>query len=276
MADSNALIAQLRAIAAPRSGKASDSAGPDDWLTQGAPAAQLHEIYGTEAEDGPAATGFAVALALAGQRVEPGQGGTPTVGHVAAPILWVRQQGRGDGRLHATGLLDLGLAPDALVLAEVPDPAALLRVAADAARCPGLGTVIVETHGRVPGLDLTATRRLMLAAESSGVTVLSVRLAAQVEPSAAASRWGVAAMPSRTLPGDVFGTPAPGRPAFLVECLRRRGGPAGTRWPVEWNRETRHFVTLPAREAALFGAGLPVVADRAVARDPAPSVRRAG
>jgi protein ImuA len=272
MADSNALIAQLRAITAPRSGRVSDSAGPDDWLMQGAPAAQLHEIYGMEAEDGPAATGFAVALALAGQK----QGDTTAIGHVAAPILWVRQQGRGDGRLHATGLLDLGLAPDALVLAEVPDPAALLRVAADAARCPGLGTVIVETHGRVPGLDLTATRRLMLAAEASGVTVLSVRLAAQVEPSAAASRWGIAAMPSRTLPGDVFGTPAPGRPAFLVECLRRRGGPAGTRWPVEWNRETRHFVTLPAQETALPGAGLPLVADRAVARNAAPSIRRAG
>ena len=266
MADSNALIAQLRAIAAPRSGRVSDSTGPDDWLMQGAPAAQLHEIYGTEAEDGPAATGFAVALALAGH----GRG------CATAPILWVRQQGRGDGRLHATGLLDLGLAPDALVLAEVPDPAALLRVAADAARCSGLGTVIVETHGRVPGLDLTATRRLMLAAEASGVTVLSVRLAAQVEPSAAASRWGIAAMPSRTLPGDVFGTPAPGRPAFLVECLRRRGGPAGTRWPVEWNRETRHFVTLPAQETALPGAGFPLVTDRAVARDSAPSVRRAG
>ncbi len=266
MADSTALIAHLRAIAAPRSGRASDSAGPDDWLERGAPAAQLHEIYGMEAEDGPAATGFAVALALAGQGSA----------HTTAPILWVRQQGRGDGRLHATGLLDLGLTPDTLVLAEVPDPAALLRVAADAARCPGLGTVIVETHGRVPGLDLTATRRLMLAAEASGVTVLGIRLAAQVEPSAAASRWGIAAMPSRTLPGDVFGTPAPGRPAFLVECLRRRGGPAGTRWPVEWNRETRQFVPLPAREAALPGAGLPLVADRTVARDATASVRRTG
>lgn len=256
MANSTALIAHLRAIAAPRSGRASDSAGPDDWLERGAPAAQLHEIYGMEAEDGPAATGFAVALALAGQGSA----------HMTAPILWVRQQGRGDGRLHATGLLDLGLTPDTLVLVEVPDPAALLRVAADAARCPGLGTVIVETHGRVPGLDLTATRRLMLAAESSGVTILSLRIGAQPAPSAAATRWGVAAVPSTILEAD-----APGLPAFDVECLRRRGGPAGQRWRVEWDRDAKSF-----RGASLSGAGLSVAPDRAAARHPAASVRATG
>ena len=225
----------------------------DAWLAQGLTRAQLHEIYAVDDEDGPSGAGFGIAVALAAG---------------ALPLLWLRTEAceRAQGRLHATGLIELGLAADSLVLGIVADEAALLRASADAARCAGLGTVLVESLGRAPGFDLTATRRLMLAAESSGVTVLSLRVGAEPTASAAATRWGVAAVPSVALEAD-----APGFPAFEVECLRRRGGPAGQRWRVEWDRDAKNF-----RGASLSGAGLSVAADRAATDQSAASVRRTG
>ena len=76
--------------------------------------------------------------------------------------------------------------------------------------------------GKCPALDLTASRRLALAAEQSGVTLFLLRLEAQPVPSAADTRWTVGAAPSRSLEAD-----APGPPMFEIELLRRRAGPAG-------------------------------------------------
>jgi protein ImuA len=275
------LVAQLRRVAAGGGIVAGDVRPGDAWLTAGMVRAQLHEVYAATPDDAAAATGFALALALAAG---------------ALPALWVRieRDERGGGRPYAAGLAELGLPPESLVLVLVPDEPSLLRVAADAARCPGLGLVLVESRGRAAGLDLTATRRLMLAAEASGVTVLSVRIGADPVASAAATRWGVAAATSGAIPGspDVTDSGAgaegnvPGLPAFDVECLRRRGGPAGTRWRVEWNRETRCFEPLDPHleihagshgaQPALAGAGLSVAVGGTAARDATASVRRAG
>jgi protein ImuA len=202
----------------------------------------------------------------------------------ALPLLWIRTEGGESraGRAMAGGLAELGLPPAALMLVVTADEAALLRTAADAARCPGLGSILVESWGAAPGLDLTATRRLMLGAERSGVTIFSVRLAATPVPSAAASRWRVAAALSAPLAAG-----APGGPAFEIECLRRRGGPAGQCERVEWNRDARCFVPGGAPSdragapgsgdaAPLSGAGVSVAVDRAFAQRPAASVRRAG
>ena len=257
MNESPALVAELRR-AVVGSAAPAESRAPDAWLAQGLAPARLHEMFAVDAVDGPSATGFALAMALAAGTL---------------PLLWIRTEAgeRQGGRLHAAGLRELGLPADALVLAVVADEAALLRTAADAARCAGLGAVLIESWGRAPGLDLTATRRLMLGAEASGTTVLSVRVGAQPVPSAAATRWGVTAAPSRPLEAE-----APGGPAFHVECLRRRGGPAGTHWQVEWNRDTKSFSPLVNGAAALSGAGLPLAADRAAALHPPAPVRRAG
>lgn len=243
----------LRRLAAGAGATQADPRPADAWLADGPARAQLHEVYAAEPEDGPAALGFAAAMAVAAR---------------ALPVLWIRTDAdeRQAGRLHATGLAELGLPPGALLLALVANEAALLRAAADAARCPGLGTVILESRGRAPGFDLTATRRLMLSAEASGVTVLSVRIGAEPQPSAAATRWGVAAAPSTPLEAD-----APGGPAFDIELLRRRGGPAGARWRVEWNRDETCF-----RQAPLAGAGVPLAPGGAPPRDAPAPVRASG
>ncbi len=260
MNESLALIARLKRIASTGMPSQGDTRADDAWLTQGMAKGQLHEVFAS-VDDSASGAGFAVASVLAAR---------------AAPMMWLRTEAsqRQGGRLHATGLVEMGLDVSSLVLGLVDDEAGLLRAAADAARCHGLGTLIMESWGHAPKIDLTATRRLMLAAEASGVTILSLRIGAEPVPSAAASRWQVAACRSRPLEAD-----APGKPAFDIELLRRRGGQAGLRWRVEWDRDSYIFdqtAFASGDPAALSGAGIPVAADRAAADDAAASVRRTG
>jgi len=220
-------------------------AAVDGWLGGGLSRGRLHEVMAAERGDAGSVAGFAAMLAL---RAGAGR-----------PLLWLRTEAaeRRCGRLYATGLGELGLDAGAVLVGLVADDAALLKAANDAARCAGVGALLVECWGDPACLDLTATRRLMLAAEASGVTVLLLRMAAAESPSAADTRWRVAAAPSVPL---ADGTPAgaPGHPAFEIELLRRRAGPAGITWRVEWNRERRTFQQ-PAG-AAVSGAVLPVAA----------------
>jgi protein ImuA len=216
---------------------------------------RLHEIFAPDAGDAASAAGFAAMLAL---RL---QGETPD-----APLLWLRagNAARQGGGLYAPGLIELGGDPARLLLAEAPDVLTLLRCANDAARCAGLAGVVIESWGRMPAFDLTASRRLALAARDSGVTLLMLRLGAEPMPSAAETRWSIAAATSAGLEAN-----APGPPAFEIELLRWRSGPAGLRRRVEWNRDERIF-----REPALPRAVVPVPFRRAVADRAAPELLR--
>ncbi|MBN8807867.1 MAG: hypothetical protein J0I47_06480 [Sphingomonas sp.] len=252
MPESVASLARLRRRLArlerapPRDGVrfATGHAAVDRWLGGGLSRGRLHEIVAAASEDAGAAAGFGAMLAmLAGE---------------ARPLLWLRTDAaeRRGGKLHAGGLHAVGVAVGAMVLALVADDDALLRAANDAARCAGIGALVVEAWDDPRALDLTATRRLMLAAEASGVTVLLLRIAARESPSVADTRWRVA--PSSSRPVADGGEGAPGHPAFEIELLRRRAGPAGGVWRVEWNRERRAFQEPEA--APLPGVVLPVAA----------------
>ena len=223
---------------------ATGHAALDTALGGGLARARVHELFAAEADDGPSAAGFAAMLALR------------TIGR-QAPLFWLRtdETERLDGMIHAPGLIELGGDPDSLVLGIAPDAKALLRIAADAARCPGLGALIVEAHGKCPALDLTASRRLALAVEQSGATLFLLRLAAEPVPSAADTRWAISAAPSDALEAN-----APGAPAFEIELLRRRSGPAGMRWRLEWNRDRLIFT-----DPALPGAVVPLPSRRPAA-----------
>ncbi|HEY1126058.1 MAG TPA: hypothetical protein VGE65_10530 [Sphingobium sp.] len=198
-----------------------------------------HEVFGRGEEGSASAMGFALMLA---QRLM--QDGPRT-------LLWLREEKvQRKGALSGPGLADLGLDPGRLVLGVVPDAKALLRASVDALRCRGgLGLVLLEMAGRAPLLDLTASRRMTLAAESSGVTLLLLRTGtASPAPSAARTRWDVGPAPSLRLEAD-----APGHPMLAVSLLRQRGGPAGFDWTLEWDRDAGLF-----RPAALPGARLPL------------------
>jgi protein ImuA len=95
----------------------------------------------------------------------------------------------------------------------------------------------------VGALPLTASRRLQLAAASSGVTAFVLRrwrsgtqaAAERLAPVAAATRWRVSARPSRPIDNE----PGIGRLLWQVELLRCRGG-VPAQWIVEACDATGH------------------------------------
>ncbi len=109
----------------------------------------------------------------------------------------------GRGRRALRPGLDLfGLSSGRLLVLRVPRPADVLSAMEDALRCRALGCVIAELTGEGAEADLTATRRLALAAPGGGERphlrpgACSIRHRATAEPSAAATRWEIAAAPS--------------------------------------------------------------------------------
>jgi len=211
----------------------SPSCPPDEAAGSGIPGldpGRLHEVHAA-GEDRAAALTFAL--------VQAGVGGRP--------LFLVRPRGGGRRRagLHGEGLAWLGLDAARLTLVEAADETALLRAALDAARCPALAAVVIESAGRLAAYDLTASRRLALAAERSGSRVVLVRIAAEPRPSAAFTRWTIASAPSAPLAGA-----APGRPVLAARLDRRRGW-AGRQahWLLEWvpERDSSHgfFRPLP-------------------------------
>ncbi|NBC36970.1 hypothetical protein GTZ99_10420 [Novosphingobium sp. FSY-8] len=209
----------------------------------------VHEVYAADAADVAAATGFALGVATG--FCAPAGG-----------LLWLRTRRavRGAGVLQAPGWAEMGGMPGPALVGVVGDDLALLRAAVDGLRCAALSAVVVESWGAMKALDLTASRRLVLAAERSGVPLLLLRSDASPVPSAARTRWQVAAATSAGLEAR-----APGAPTFDVTLLRQRSGPCGQSWRVEWDRDQRMF-----REAPLSGAVVSVPADRPAAQPPVP------
>ena len=114
-------------------------------------------------------------------------------------------------------------------------------------RCAALGAVIGELWGDPRALDFTATRRLAVAAEKSGVAAWLVRLGGTPNLSGARMRWRVASAPSLANP---FDPRAPGAAAWDAELFRARGFAPG-RWAVAHDREANpfHLVAAPGDRA---------------------------
>ncbi|HYD69857.1 hypothetical protein [Azospirillum sp.] len=190
-----------------------DGALPDGGLPLGC----LHELAGHElAGEAPgAATAFAAALLA---RLTNRDG-------AAGPAVWI-VRGRD---LHAPGLAAYGLLPDRLIAVRAARDADALWAMEEALRCRRLSAVL----GEVGALDLTASRRLQLAAEAGGVTGVLLRTgragsrAASGGASAAVTRWRIAAAPS--VPDE----PGVGPARWRAELLRCRGGRPGS-WVLEW------------------------------------------
>ena len=135
--------------------------------------------------------------------------GGPAVEHGAAPALFAagvlaRRPGlvvwimaRRD--LYPPALARAGLDPARIVFVEARHGA--LRAMEESLRHPGLAGVACEHEGR---LDLTASRRLQLAAEATDVLGFVLRRSRHFDdpalsaPSAASTRWRITGLPSRT------------------------------------------------------------------------------
>ncbi|WP_240910495.1 ImuA family protein [Pontivivens nitratireducens] len=143
----------------------------------------------------------------------------------ARPVLWVqdRVSRRERGRLYLPGG-GKRMAFSALLQIEVSHARDVLWAMEEGASCSGLGAVVGEIDGNPKALDFTATKRLALRAEASGVPVWLIRSHDAAGLSAARERWRIRSAPSMRAPHDPG---APGPPCWQVELFRARGRPPG-------------------------------------------------
>jgi protein ImuA len=177
-----------------------DTRLPGGGLALGA----LHEVAGAGngALDGAAAALFAAGI----------------MARTKGPILWcVRDQD-----LFAPGLEAVGLSADRVMYVETGDEQTALACFEEGLRHGGLSGVVAEI-GR---LTMTNSRRLQLAAESSGTPGIAIRRWRRQadavdfgQPTAAMTRWRVSVLPSAPQRA-----PGIGRARWLVELIRCRAG----------------------------------------------------
>lgn len=124
--------------------------------------------------------------------------------------------------LFAPALNLVGLTADRVIYYEAGDERALLGAFEEGLRHGSLAGVVAE----LPRLAMTASRRLQLAAEASGALGIAVRRWRRQsdtidfgQPTAAATRWRVTALPSAPLP-----VPGVGKGRWLVELIRCKAG----------------------------------------------------
>jgi protein ImuA len=133
------------------------------------------------------------------------------------------------GELYGAGLDLFGLSCARLLILRVCRARDALFAMEEALKCHAVAAVIAEMIEDAPAADLTATRRLSLAARESGGFPLLLRHRVSDIPSAAATRWTIAATSG---PRDAFG--GIGRTAFLLSLTKNRRGQCG-RWTLTWN-----------------------------------------
>ncbi len=190
-----------------------DAILPEGGLARGA----VHEVTGD------AAGGFAAMVA----------------GRLACPVLWCRDAAD-RAVLYGPGLGVFGLNPARVIVARCQGRTDLLWAMEEGLRTRALAAVIGEPPGIV---DLTASRRLQLAAETGGGLGIVVNPEGGFAASALESRWRINAAPA----GDAV------RPRWQVTLERSRGGARNAHWIVERDEETGDFavVAAPADRSAV-------------------------
>jgi protein ImuA len=209
-----------------------DLSNIDAALGGGLARTELHELAPASPIDLAAATGFAVALAARAQRLR-GQ------------VLWIAMDFAltEAGDPYGLGLDLFGLSTTSLLMLRVPRATDVLWAAEESLRCRALAGVVAELAGDVE-VELTASRRLALAAREGAALALLLRHRSSSEPSAAATRWRIASGPSK--PDNYGGL---GRTRFELSLVKNRRGPVG-RWSIEWNHHDCVFAAVSLSVAA--------------------------
>ncbi len=204
----------------------------------GAPVTHGTVPFGIAAVDGVLPGGGLARGALhecagVGPDTEHGAAAAQFIGGVLArmegPVLWVQQ--RAD--LFAPGLACIGLHPARILFADAGKE--VLAAMEEGLAHPGLAAVVGEYTGK---LTLVASRRLQLAAEQSGALAALLRRShtfddpALMAPSAAVTRWRIAALPSPPPVPHAPSVPGLGLAVWRLELTRSRGGSPGS-WIVE-------------------------------------------
>ena len=195
----------------------------------------LHEIAPAAPADIGSAGGFALTLAARAGRDRH--------------VVWIQQDAAvfEAGSLYGPGLDLFGLAMARLVVLRVARARDALWAMEEALKSGAVAGVVAELAQEGAG-DLTATRRLALAAAEGAALGLLLRHRSSPCACAAPTRWNVAAASS---PRDAFGGLGP--TSFALTLVKNRHGPTG-RWLVTWNHHERIFAaTLSGGVAAAAG-----------------------
>jgi protein ImuA len=217
----------------------------DAALAGGLACGALHEIGPAAPLHGGAAAGFAMALTARALRA-------------GGQAVWIQPDfaSMEAGALYGPGLDLIGLPTERLVILRVPRPRDALWAMEEALKCRAAGAVIAELAGEEA--DLTATRRLALAAREGGG--LGLILAPTGEsgsepfcshPSTATTRWEVASARGER---DRFG--GLGQTTFALSLVKNRRGRTG-QWRLSWDHHACVFATslsLPVASAARDGS----------------------
>jgi protein ImuA len=192
----------------------------------------VHEVAAVAYGDLPSAIGFCAGLAVR------------FMGAVGrGSVVWCTRAGAAFdfGAVYGPGLAAFGLDPARLLMVEAGHARDLLWTLEQAARLRGLAAVIGNA-GPTEAYDLTASRRLQLAARDVCVPVVVLRGHGDAAggASAALTRWRIAAAPA---PGDHVGAPA------WTVGLERARGVAPARWLLAWDPASASFA-VPAPEKA--------------------------
>lgn len=193
-----------------------DHALPGGGIARGA----LHEVAGSPALGDDAAATIFIAGILA---------------RADGPVLWCLRW----RDLFAPALAQAGLTTGRIIFVEAGSDTNVLLAMEECLRHAGLAGVV----GELGRLSLTASRRLQLAAERSGVPAFVFRRALPLDAgqggSAATTRWRVRAAPS-----EPFGIASLGRARWSVALTRARGAEP-RHWIVE-ACDAQGRVALPA------------------------------
>lgn len=187
----------------------------------------LHEISPALPAHGGAAAGFALALAA--------------LAHTQSrQVLWIQSSfARTEaGAPYGSGLDCFGLPMERVLVLVVARGSDVLWAMEEALKCRAVMTVIAEFTDDKHSTDLTAMRRLSLAARAGGSLGLLLRHRTSSAPSAAVTRWEAASALGLR---DRFG--GLGRTTFSLSLTKNRYGPCG-RWVLPWDHHACAF--LPA------------------------------
>ena len=156
------------------------------------------------------------------------------------------------GFLYGPGLDLIGLPMERLVVLRVPRPRDALWAMEEALKCRAVGAVVAELAGEEA--DLTAMRRLALAAREGGGLGLILHQDGPSQPSTAMTRWEVASAHSAR---DSFGGLGP--TTFALSLVKNRRGRIG-QWRLSWDHHERAFaaaLSIPLAPAACDGSPAP-------------------
>jgi protein ImuA len=223
------------------------SLGPPDAVLKGGLAvSELHELTPSGSAHHGAALGFALALTA----LAPSKQGA---------IVFIQQDFAAleAAALYGLGGAPFGIATERFLLVRAATPKDALWAMEEALKTRGITAVIGELAERGEAADLTATRRLSLAAQKGASLALLLRQYPWREPSAAATRWEVAGVSGAR---DEFG--GLGATAFSLTLTKNRRGPCG-QWLVQWDPHAKRF--LPALSGAVAQPAVDRPADAAFA-----------